>query len=142
MSIFVDDVPVHDRCLNAGVEITYPPTKEPWGVREMHVRHPDEHVSGSAQDLAFILAEAGGNHAGRTCYPRKASSGVRCWPGLKRSSVVRVRSCRETSPTERTRLPRDRTWERLTGRSPTPHATLHRLLRLLGSGPHTLSRDF
>ena len=45
MSIFVDDLDaVHDRCVNAGLEITHPPTKEPWGVREMHVRHPDGHV--------------------------------------------------------------------------------------------------
>jgi catechol 2,3-dioxygenase-like lactoylglutathione lyase family enzyme len=50
-SIFVDDVDdvdavdaVHDRCVNAGIEITYPPTNEPWGVREMHIRHPDGHV--------------------------------------------------------------------------------------------------
>jgi hypothetical protein len=27
-----------------GLEITYPPTNEPWGVREMHGRHPDGHV--------------------------------------------------------------------------------------------------
>jgi catechol 2,3-dioxygenase-like lactoylglutathione lyase family enzyme len=45
MSIFVDDVDaVHDRCVNAGLDITLPPTREPWGVREMHVRHPDGHV--------------------------------------------------------------------------------------------------
>lgn len=45
MSIFVDDLDaLHDRCANARLEITYPPTKEPWGVREMHVRHPDGHV--------------------------------------------------------------------------------------------------
>ena len=45
MSIFVDDLDaVQERCANAGLEITYPPTKEPWGVREMHVRHPDGHV--------------------------------------------------------------------------------------------------
>ena len=37
MSIFVDDLDaVHGRCVNADLEITYPPTKEPWGVREMH----------------------------------------------------------------------------------------------------------
>jgi uncharacterized glyoxalase superfamily protein PhnB len=45
MSIFVEDLDeVHDRCVNSGLEITYPPTKEPWGVREMHVRHADGHV--------------------------------------------------------------------------------------------------
>jgi hypothetical protein len=24
--------------------VTWPPTDMPWGVREMHVRHPDGHV--------------------------------------------------------------------------------------------------
>jgi len=45
LSIFVDDVDaVHQRCVTEGLEITYPPTNETWGVREMHVRHPDGHV--------------------------------------------------------------------------------------------------
>jgi catechol 2,3-dioxygenase-like lactoylglutathione lyase family enzyme len=45
MSIWVDDVDaVHERCLAEGLEVTHPPTDEPWGVREMHVRHPDGHV--------------------------------------------------------------------------------------------------
>jgi catechol 2,3-dioxygenase-like lactoylglutathione lyase family enzyme len=45
VSIWVDDVDaVHERCMAEGLEITYPPTNEPWGVREMHVRHPDGHV--------------------------------------------------------------------------------------------------
>jgi catechol 2,3-dioxygenase-like lactoylglutathione lyase family enzyme len=45
MSIWVDDVDaVHARCLAEGLEITHPPTDEPWGIREMHVRHPDGHV--------------------------------------------------------------------------------------------------
>ena len=49
MSIFVDDLDaVHDRCVNAALEITYPPTREPWGVRDMHIRHPDGTSSGSA----------------------------------------------------------------------------------------------
>jgi Glyoxalase/Bleomycin resistance protein/Dioxygenase superfamily len=44
-SIWVDDVDaVHERCMAEGLEITYPPTNEPWGVREMHGRHPDGHV--------------------------------------------------------------------------------------------------
>lgn len=43
--VFVDDVAsVHERCLAEGLEITWPPTEMPWGVREMHVRHPDGHV--------------------------------------------------------------------------------------------------
>ena len=45
MSIWVDDVDaVHERALAEGLEVTFPPTDEPWNVREMHVRHPDGHV--------------------------------------------------------------------------------------------------
>ena len=45
LSIWVDDVDeVHRQCLEQGIEVTYPPTDEPWNVREMHVRHPDGHV--------------------------------------------------------------------------------------------------
>ena len=45
MSIWVDDVDaVHRRCLEQGLDVTWPPTDMPWNVREMHVRHPDGHV--------------------------------------------------------------------------------------------------
>ena len=45
VSIWVDDVDaVHERCVAEGLEITHPPTDEPWNVREFHVRHPDGHV--------------------------------------------------------------------------------------------------
>jgi catechol 2,3-dioxygenase-like lactoylglutathione lyase family enzyme len=45
VAIWVADVDeVHERCLAEGLEVTFPPTDEPWGVREMHVRHPDGHV--------------------------------------------------------------------------------------------------
>ncbi|MCC6426165.1 MAG: bleomycin resistance family protein [Phycisphaerales bacterium] len=45
MSLWVDDVDaVHRRCVDHGLEVTRTPTDEPWGVREMHVRHPDGHV--------------------------------------------------------------------------------------------------
>ncbi|MEJ0061245.1 MAG: bleomycin resistance family protein [Terricaulis sp.] len=45
MSIWVDDVDaVHARCLAEGLDVTMTPVDEPWGVREMHVRHPDGHV--------------------------------------------------------------------------------------------------
>jgi hypothetical protein len=27
-----------------GLDVAWPPTDMPWGVREMHVRHPDAHV--------------------------------------------------------------------------------------------------
>lgn len=45
MSLWVGDVDaVHARCIQKGIEVTMPPTNEPWGVREMHARHPDGHV--------------------------------------------------------------------------------------------------
>ncbi|MBW8810712.1 MAG: bleomycin resistance family protein [Lysobacter sp.] len=45
ISVWVDDVDaVHRRCLEQGIDITWAPTDMPWGVREMHVRHPDGHV--------------------------------------------------------------------------------------------------
>ena len=45
MSIWVDDVDaIHRRCVEQGLEVTWPPTDMPWNVREMHVRHPDGHV--------------------------------------------------------------------------------------------------
>ena len=45
MSIWVEDVDaVHQRCLEQGLDVTWPPTNMPWHVREMHVRHPDGHV--------------------------------------------------------------------------------------------------
>ncbi len=52
MSIWVDDVDaVHERCVSEGLDITNPPTDEPWGVRECHVRHPDGHVFRLSQTL-------------------------------------------------------------------------------------------
>lgn len=45
MSIWVDDVDaIHQRCLEQQLDVTWPPTDMPWGMREMHVRHPDGHV--------------------------------------------------------------------------------------------------
>lgn len=45
MSLWVDDVDaIYRACLDRGLDVTMPPTDEPWGVREMHVRHPDGHV--------------------------------------------------------------------------------------------------
>ena len=45
MSIWVDDVDaVHRECVEKGIEVVWPPTDMPWGVREMHIRHPDGHV--------------------------------------------------------------------------------------------------
>ena len=45
LSLWVDDVDaIHRQCLERDIEVTYPPTDEPWNVCEMHVRHPDGHV--------------------------------------------------------------------------------------------------
>ena len=45
MSLFVDDVDaVHQRCVQAGLDVFREPRDEPWGVREFHLRHPDGHV--------------------------------------------------------------------------------------------------
>lgn len=35
---------LHAVAQRAGATITYPPTDEPWGVREFHLRHPDGHM--------------------------------------------------------------------------------------------------
>jgi catechol 2,3-dioxygenase-like lactoylglutathione lyase family enzyme len=35
---------MHDACLRHGHRVTMPPTDEPWGVRELHLRHPDGHM--------------------------------------------------------------------------------------------------
>jgi hypothetical protein len=45
MSVWVDDVDeVYRQCKAAGLDVTFPPTNMPWGVRETHLRHPDGHV--------------------------------------------------------------------------------------------------
>lgn len=52
ISMWVDDADaVHTRCLEQGIEITWPPTNMPWGVRELHVRHPDGHVFRVSQGI-------------------------------------------------------------------------------------------
>lgn len=35
---------MHSAASALGYTITYPPTDEPWGVREFHLRHPDGHM--------------------------------------------------------------------------------------------------
>ena len=35
---------LHSIALEKGMTVTYPPTDEPWGVRECHLRHPDGHM--------------------------------------------------------------------------------------------------
>jgi hypothetical protein len=45
MSIWVEDVDaIHQKCIELGYDIAWPPTDMEWGVREMHLRHPDGHV--------------------------------------------------------------------------------------------------
>ena len=45
MTVWVTDVDgVHAACIEHGLDVIHPPTDEPWGVREMHLRHPDGHV--------------------------------------------------------------------------------------------------
>jgi len=52
MSMWVEDVDAaHERCVEQGIEITWPPTNMPWGAREMHVRHPDGHVFRVSQGI-------------------------------------------------------------------------------------------
>jgi catechol 2,3-dioxygenase-like lactoylglutathione lyase family enzyme len=52
MSIWVDNVnELHQHCLTTGLEVAWPPTDMPWGVREMHVRHPDGHIFRMSQSL-------------------------------------------------------------------------------------------
>jgi len=35
---------LHASALKQGLIVTYPPTDEPWSVREFHLRHPDGHM--------------------------------------------------------------------------------------------------
>ena len=52
MCVFVADVEeVHRQCVAAGLEIMLPPTNVPWGMREMHLRHPDGHIFRVGQGL-------------------------------------------------------------------------------------------
>jgi catechol 2,3-dioxygenase-like lactoylglutathione lyase family enzyme len=45
LSIFVENVDDYfERITKLGAEIIYGPTDEPWGVREIHVRDPNQHV--------------------------------------------------------------------------------------------------
>jgi len=45
---------VHAKALEQGLTVTWPPTDEPWNVREFHLRHPDGHTfrvtAGLAED--------------------------------------------------------------------------------------------
>jgi hypothetical protein len=52
ISVWVDDVDAEYRnCTAQGLEVMWPPTDHPWGVREMHVRHLDGHIFRISQAL-------------------------------------------------------------------------------------------
>src|SRR5262249_39108384 len=52
VSMWVDDIDaMHQRCVEQGLEVTWPPTDMDWNAREMHVRHPDGHVFRVSQPL-------------------------------------------------------------------------------------------
>lgn len=48
MSWWIDSVEglerLHALAVSLGYMVTMPPTNEPWGVREFHLRHPDGHM--------------------------------------------------------------------------------------------------
>ena len=44
VSSLADVDALHATALAAGMIVTMPPTNEPWGVREFHLRHPDGHM--------------------------------------------------------------------------------------------------
>ncbi|HUG27649.1 MAG TPA: bleomycin resistance family protein [Gemmatimonadales bacterium] len=53
MSVWVEDVDaLHVHCQAQGLDITFGPMDMEWGVRELHVRHPDGHVFRMSQGLA------------------------------------------------------------------------------------------
>ena len=35
---------MHTECVELGLDVSMPPTDEPWGIREFHLRHPDGHT--------------------------------------------------------------------------------------------------
>jgi uncharacterized glyoxalase superfamily protein PhnB len=43
---------LHAAAVARGMTVTYPPTDEPWGVREFHLRHPDGHMFRVSAGLA------------------------------------------------------------------------------------------
>ncbi len=44
MESLADVDALHALAVANGMTVTYPPTNEPWGVREFHLRHPDGHM--------------------------------------------------------------------------------------------------
>lgn len=55
LSIWIDDVDaLYAACQRANIEVLQPPQNEPWGVREMHIRHPDGHVFRMSQPAPHL----------------------------------------------------------------------------------------
>lgn len=49
---WVEDVDaVHAVCQEQDIDITMPPANMPWNVRELHIRHPDDHVFRISQGI-------------------------------------------------------------------------------------------
>jgi len=52
MSVWVDDVDaLYQHCLENEIEVAFAPADMPWGIRELHVRHPDGHVFRLSQPI-------------------------------------------------------------------------------------------
>lgn len=53
MSVWVDNVDdIHTVCVENNIDITHAPETMPWGVKEMHIRHPDGHVFRITEQVA------------------------------------------------------------------------------------------
>lgn len=58
MSVWVANVDaVYRHCVAQGLDVTMSPRDEAWGVREMHVRHPDGHVFRISRGVDETAAE-------------------------------------------------------------------------------------
>jgi hypothetical protein len=63
LSIWVDDVDaVYAECQRAAIEVLREPQDEPWGVRELLIRHPDGHVFRIGTSLEADDHEHGHEH--------------------------------------------------------------------------------
>ncbi len=52
LTLWVEDVDqVYQSCRDKSIEVMLEPEDMPWGVRELHVRHPDGHVFRISQGL-------------------------------------------------------------------------------------------
>ena len=73
LSVFVDDVDlVFEVCQRHGMEVPQPPRDEPWGVREMHVRHPEGHVLRVGHSLESDTADHAHPHPHDHDHPHTA----------------------------------------------------------------------